>query len=174
MVPLCNAPDGLLRWTVRPGRSFVLDAGGEEAGRLGFSGKGGSLAKGETEHGEWTFKREGFLHPRVTVRATGSEQNCGSFTLSANGNGKLNLGRGEDYAFTTPGWLHSNWSFYRGPFEVVRFTRDGSSADVEIMMPSVNPTTLSILVLLGWYAPLLAADEEAVIATAVVLSTVIG
>lgn len=174
MVPLSQARDGLLRWTVRPGRSFVLDADGEEAGRLGFSVKGGSLAKGETAHGEWTFKREGFLHPRITVRATDSEQNCGSFTLSANGSGKFSLGRGEDYTFTTPGWLDSQWSFHRGPFEVVRFSRDGSSADVEIMMRSVDPTTLSILIMLGWYAPLLAADEEAVIKTTIALGAAIS
>jgi hypothetical protein len=174
MVPLSEAPNGLLRWAARPGRSFLLEAGGAEAGRLGFSGKGGSLARGETAHGEWTFKREGFLHPRITIRTTGSEQNCGSFTLAANGNGKLTLSWGEEFTFTTSGWLNSHWAFHRGPFEIVRFSRDGSSADVEIVKSGVEPETLSILIILGWYAPLLAANEEAVMATSVALRTAIS
>jgi hypothetical protein len=165
MSPLTDAPNGNFRWSVRPGRSFVLEAEGAEFGRLAFSAKSGSLAKGLTAHGEWTFKREGFLYPRITVRDTGSDTNCGSLTLSANGNGKLTLGKGEEFSFVTGGWLQSHWSFNRGLAEIVRFSRDGSSADVEVLNPTVTPETLSVLVLLGWYAPLLAADEAAVVAT---------
>jgi hypothetical protein len=164
MSPITDAPNGVLRWSVRPARNYVLEAEGQETGRLAFSGKSGSLAKGMTAHGEWTFKREGFLHPRITVRKTGADSNCGSLTLTANGNGKLSLTLGEEFSFVTGGWLRSHWSFNRGMVEVVRFSRDGSSADVEVVNATVNEETLSILVLLGWYAPLLAADEAAVIA----------
>jgi hypothetical protein len=177
MSPITEAPNGILRWTPRPGRMFVLVAESsavEEAGRLFFSGKSGSLAKGETTHGEWTFKREGFLHPRITVRKTGSDNNCGALVLSANGNGKLSLAWGEEFTFATGGWLQSDWSFKRGPVEIVRFSRDGSSADVEILNPAVAPETLSVLVLLGWYAPLLAADEAAVIASTVVYGVAVS
>ena len=164
MSPITDAPNGILRWSVRPGRSFVLEAEGQEMGRLGFSAKSGSLAQGMTAHGEWTFKREGFLHPRITIRKTGADANCGSLTLNANGNGKLSLAGAEDFNLVTAGWLQSHWSFNRGITEIVRFSRDGSSADVEVVNPKVTAETLSILVLLGWYAPLLAADEAAVIA----------
>ena len=172
MFAITDAPNGNLRWTPRPGRTFILLAETDtheerETGRLFFSGKSGSLAKGQTAHGEWSFKREGFLHPRITVRTTGTEDNCGSLVLSANGNGKLTLTWGEEFNFVTGGWLKSNWSFQRGIAEVVRFARDGSSADVEILQPKLAPETLSVLVLLGWYAPLLAADEAAVIASVV-------
>ena len=161
MSPITDAPNGILRWSVRPGRHYILEAEGQEAGRLAFSGKSGSLAKGLTAHGEWTFKREGFLHPRITVRHMDADGNCGSLTLSANGNGKLTLNGGEDFNFVTSGWLKSHWSFNRGLAEIVRFSRDGSSADVELINRAFKPETLSILVLLGWYAPLLAADEVA-------------
>jgi hypothetical protein len=176
MTPITEAPDGNLRWTPRPGRTFVLvaesgrTAEDREFGRLYFSGKSGSLAKGETAHGEWTFKREGFLHPRITVRKTGADSNCGALMLSANGNGKLNFVWGEDFNFVTGGWMQSHWSFKRGVIEAVRFSRDGSSADVEILSPGIPAETLSVLVLLGWYAPLLAAEEAAVIAATVVLA----
>jgi len=178
MSPITEATNGLLRWTPRPGRRFVLlaDSGAgvaaedSETGRLFFSGKSGSLAKGETAHGEWTFKREGFLHPRITVRKTGADNNCGALVLSANGNGKLNLAWGEEFVFSTGGWLQSHWSFKRGAIESVRFSRDGSSADVEILNPALAAETLSVLVLLGWYAPLLAAEEAAIIASSVVLA----
>jgi len=165
MSPITDAPNGILRWSVRPGRTYVLEAEGQEMGRLCFSGKSGSLAKGMTAHGEWTFKREGFLHPRITVRKTAADSNCGALTLSADGSGKLTLGLGEEFNFVTGGWLQSHWSFNRGLAEIVRFSRDGSSADVEVLNPTVSVETLSILVLLGWYAPLLAADEAAVIAS---------
>jgi hypothetical protein len=167
MSPITDAPNGILRWSARPGRTYVLDAEGQELGRLGFSGKSGSLAKGLTAHGEWTFKREGFLHPRITIRKTAADSNCGALTLSANGNGKLALGWGEEFNFVTGGWLQSQWSFNRGLGEIVRFSRDGSSADVEVVNPTVTPETLSLLVLLGWYAPLLAADEAAVMAATI-------
>jgi hypothetical protein len=168
MSPITDATNGLFRWSPRPARNFVLlaetAAHGEESGRLFFSGKSGSLAKGMTAHGEWTFKREGFLHPRITVRKTEEDSNCGALTLSANGDGKFALAGGEEYCFVTGGWLQSHWSFKRGFVEVVRFSRDGSSVDVEVLDLAVSPETLSILILLGWYAPLLAADEAAVIA----------
>jgi hypothetical protein len=178
MSPITDAPNGILRWTPRPGRTYVLlaegdarvPAGDQETGRLFFSGKSGSLAKGETAHGEWTFKREGFLYPRITVRETAADSNCGALMLSANGNGKLSLAWGEEFNFVTGGWMQSHWSFKRGPVEVVRFSRDGSSADVEILNSAMAPETLSVLVLLGWYAPLLAAEEAAVIAATVVLA----
>lgn len=182
MSPITDAPNGVLRWTPRPGRIFVLLAEGgagvaaedQETGRLFFSGRSGSLAKGETAHGEWTFKREGFLYPRITVRKTGADNNCGALSLSASGNGKLTLAWGEEFTFVTGGWLQSHWSFKRGAVEVMRFSRDGSSADVEVLNPSVAPETLSVLVLLGWYAPLLAADEAAVNASAVVYGVATG
>lgn len=170
MSPITDAPNGILRWSARPGRTFVLEWEGNEAGRLAFSGKG-SLAKGMTAHGEWTFKREGFLHPRITVRKTGTDSNCGALTLSANGNGKLALAWGEDFNFITGGWLQSHWSFSRNVLEIVRFSRDGSSADVEVINPVVNVETLSVLVLLGWYAPLLAANEAAVVVSTIAAST---
>jgi len=171
MSPITDAPNGIMRWSVRPGRTFVLEADNQEAGRLAFSVKGGSLAKGMTAHGEWTFKREGFLHPRITIRRTDSDSNCGSLVLSANGNGKLTLTGGEEFSFITAGWLQSHWSFNRGLSEIVRFNRDGSSADVEVVTPTVSEETLSLLVLLGWYAPLLAADEAAVIAASMAACT---
>lgn len=169
MSPITEAPNGLLRWSARPGRHFVLQfesgAGeGGEAGRLFFSGRSGSLAKGETQHGEWSFKRQGFLHPRITVRKTGTETDCGSMSLSTDGNGRLTLNSGEEFGLFTSGWLQSHWAFKRGLFEIVRFSRDGSSADVEVVSTAVSAETLSILVLLGWYATLLAADEAAGIA----------
>ena len=171
MSPITDAPNGILRWSARPGRSFVLEAEGSEAGRLAFSGKSGSLAKGMTAHGEWTFKREGFLHPRITVRKTGADSNCGALTLAANGNGKLTLAWGEEFNFITGGWLQSHWSFHRNLTEIVRFSRDGSSADVEVLSRTVKEDTLSVLVLLGWYAPLLAAEETAVTVSTMATST---
>jgi hypothetical protein len=174
MLPITQLPNQSLRWTPRPGRTYVLLAESgpdDEVGRLFFSGKSGSLAKGATAHGEWTFKREGFLHPRITVRHTGSDDNCAALVLSDGGNGRLNFASGDEFSFSTGGWMQSHWSFLRGCTEVMRFSRDGSSCDVEILNAGVGPEKLSVMVLLGWYAPLLAAEEAAVIASTVVFAT---
>ena len=141
MSPLTDATNGIFRWSARPARKFVLLAEGavegEESGRLFFSGKSGSLAKGVTAHGEWTFKRQGFLTLASPFARPAEDANCGSLILAASGDGKLSLAWGEEFKFVTGGWLHGHWSFNRGLIEIVRFSRDSSSADVEVVNPTV-------------------------------------
>jgi hypothetical protein len=68
-----NALQSPLYW-VQPGafrRGFELHRADEQnIGSLRFEKAFGASARGDSPHGSWTFKRVGFLNPRVTVRRT--------------------------------------------------------------------------------------------------------
>ena len=53
-------------------RFHQMTVDGREAATLRFvKNWGGSLATAECAQGRWTFKRSGFLSPRITVRECG-------------------------------------------------------------------------------------------------------
>ena len=120
-------------------RAHVLSSQGGLVGRLSFAGMCGSLATGETAHGAWTFKREGFLHPRVTIRRAGSDVTIGVLAVTGSGRGTLTLPGGEEYRLTTSGWSRSRWSFERGAEAVVRFERISGGAAVTIANRAASP-----------------------------------
>ena len=80
-----------LHWT-QPStfnREYELRAGDEVVATLGWQKTGGSLALARSTEGNWTFKRSGFLSPRVTVRLAGSETEVAVFKPSWRGEGTL-------------------------------------------------------------------------------------
>ena len=135
---------------------------------MAFAGICGSLASGETAHGAWTLKREGFLHRRVTIRRAGSHVTTGILTVSGAGKGSLTLPGGDEYRLTTSGWSRKQWSFQKGAATVVRFERVSGGAAVSIAKNAASAETLSILCLLGCYMPILAdADDAAAVASVI-------
>jgi hypothetical protein len=54
-------------------QEYELRVGDDVAATLRFRSGFGSMAAGESADGRWTFKRVGFWHPQVTVRAHGAE-----------------------------------------------------------------------------------------------------
>ncbi|HEX3630717.1 MAG TPA: hypothetical protein VHW91_09625, partial [Candidatus Dormibacteraeota bacterium] len=73
MRPLAEVAGQELLW-VQPSarkREHELRAGDDVGATLAF--QRGSLANAAAAEGEWTFKRQGFWHPRVTARIAGSE-----------------------------------------------------------------------------------------------------
>jgi hypothetical protein len=69
-VPNAFASNGPLVWAQPKAlrREYQLKNDDELVGGLRFEKSYGSLATAEVASQDWTFKREGFLHPRVTVR----------------------------------------------------------------------------------------------------------
>ena len=65
-------PDTFARW-------FELRAGENLVATLGWQTSCGTLAMAESGDGRWTFKRLGFLNPRVAVREAGSEIDIATF-----------------------------------------------------------------------------------------------
>ena len=152
-----------MQWRRDPesSRKHILSSELGTAGWLSFAHAGGSLARGQTAHGGWTLKREGFLHPRVTVRRDGSDITIGILALSMSGGGILTLAGAGEYRLLVSGWSRKRWNFVKGVETVVGFERSRSDTKVTIQDGGATPETLSILCLLGRYMPLLADEDDA-------------
>jgi hypothetical protein len=154
------AAGGVLIWKSDSvsSRSFTLGAGAFEFGNLTFAGCG-SLATGRTAAGEWTLRREGFVHPRVTVKRAGSNVPVAFLSLTMTGGGTAVIAGFGEYTLHTSGWMQQKLNCRRGEVDCLRFERFGRKAAVHLLAP-IAPQPLSILLLLGWYT-LLLADEDA-------------
>lgn len=163
-VPVLMGPG--LQWTRDSSskRNHLLSSAAGLAGKLSFVKSCGSLAEGETAQGAWTFKREGFLHPRVNVRRPGSDVTIGILSLSAIGNATLTLPGGAEYRFSISGWCRDHWRFDKGGRPVVRFERTHGGAQATIESSGDDQHTLSLLLLLGRYIPLLVDADDAAMA----------
>lgn len=160
--------DRPLRWT-RPSmltRQYELVSGSEVVGGLKWESMFGSLATAETAEGDWTFKRAGFVSPRVTVRRPGSEEDLAVLRVGFKGDGLLH----------GPGRTNYQWqrtSFWRPEFAfatetgrlLISFDPDFSllkhAATVKLEPEALPLEDLPLLVTLGWYLMLLLSEEAA-------------
>jgi len=121
-------------------REHELRGGDDVVATLKF--QRGSLADAETADGYWTFKRQGFWQPRVTVRAAGSDADLATFIL----------------------W-QSVWVRQENEKPLIRIKgRHGlikANGAVEITPDAANIPDTALLVLLGWYLILLHAEDSA-------------
>jgi hypothetical protein len=102
-----------LAW-IQPTRmqqAFELHAGDNVVATLRF--ERASLAIGEADVHRWTFKREGFWHPRVTVRLPDSDDNAATFQPSWAGGGTLEL-PDRVLRFGAANFWHSQWDWQDG------------------------------------------------------------
>jgi hypothetical protein len=172
-----RAGGGGLRW-VQPSagkQAYELRAGHEVIGSLVW--RRDTLAVGEIAHRRWTIEREGFWHPRVSVRVQDSELNTVVFHPSWRGGGSIELTSGRILRFKAANLWRSQWDWQRAEGEaLVRFSsRRGvlkSGADLEITPAGAGFPELSLLAVLGWYLLVLGAwDSAAAGSTAAVIAT---
>lgn len=149
-------------------RAYDLRFDGEAFGKLRFEKMFGSLATAESTAGTWTFKREGFVKPRVTVRVLGSETNIGVFSQNWGGGGMVEFASGNSYEWKCSNFLGSEWKFIAGKRAVLTFRLNASLLKNGAMV-SVNSTApeLDILILLGWYLMVLTAEDMAATTSAI-------
>jgi hypothetical protein len=95
-------------------REYQLKNGDELVGQLRFEKSYGSLATAEVASQNWTFKREGFLHPRVTVRVPNSEVNLAVFYASWSGGGVVEFPDGRQIRWRHASFWRSEWAFVQG------------------------------------------------------------
>ena len=167
-------------------QAFELRAGEEVVGTLVFQRM--SLATGATGAENWTFKREGFWRPQVTVRVADSEQNLAVFHPNWMGGGQLELTDGRALRFGAANFWHTQWSWQTadGRTPVAFHSRQGflkSGAQVELIsLPEWRGSTaeggeadlLSLLVVLGWYLLILFARDAATASSAGSVATMGG
>jgi len=164
---LSKAPHSGLKWSQRSNKQDELASDKDVFGTINWSTWWSSLATAQSASGRWTFKRVGFLHPRITVREPGREANLCVVQVAWSGEAALNiLGRG---AFRwVPDVWHRKWVL-RGPDdkEVMHITLSGFinvNGSVTINPEWLNDPTLSLLALLGWYLIMLVVSEDATVA----------
>jgi hypothetical protein len=163
-----------LAW-VQPSRTkqvFELRSGDDVLG--GLSWMRSTLATGATADHEWTFKREGFWHPQVTVRVDGSDANVALFRPHWAGGGILETD-GKQFRLGAANFWHSQWDWLDASDKpVVHFkSRQGllkMEGGVEIERDATKSPDLDLLVVLGWYLLVLFARDASTSAAVIVPS----
>jgi len=92
-------------------QAYELRSGDEQIAALAFRSAFGSLATADTADGTWTFKRVGFLNPRITVRVLGSETDLAVYQPQFWGGGALVLAGGRSFAWSSTGFWGTRWEF---------------------------------------------------------------
>ncbi len=153
-------------------RWFELRAGDQVVATLGWETSCGSLARGSTAQGSWTFKRVGFLNPRVTVRQSGSEIDVAVFWPRWLGDGTLELASGAVFRWQSTNFWGTDWMFSAGDGTPLLALKEGSKEGklsdmfktqslVEIHPEAYDVPDIGLLVLVGWYLMILRQDDAA-------------
>lgn len=165
MRPLSEVAGQELLW-VQPAalkKAHELRAGAKVVATLVF--QRGSLADAAVAEQHWTFKREGFWHPRIMVRTGGSDVDLAIFRPRWMGGGALELGQGKTVDFSPANLWQSQWFWKEVQTPLVTFkSRHGlvkSGAQVEVRPEAADNRDLALLVLLGYYLILLYAEDAA-------------
>ncbi len=177
MRPLSDAGGGSLEWREpqTAERRFELRGGEELFATLAFKSSFGTLATAETASGRWTFKRMGFLNPRVTVRAEGAGGELAVYHPNLWRDGLLSCADGRAYPFRPVNFWASRWAFcspggsplvtfHPGPEKPTLSDLFTSQAMVEVAPSASADPHLPLLVTLGWYLMLLHRDDAGAVA----------
>lgn len=149
---------------------FELRSEGASVAFLEFRSAWGTLASAEMADGSFTFKRLGFLRPRVTVRAPGSDENLGLYEPRFGGGGDLRLRDGRSFSFRPTSFWQTRWAFADSAgMSILEFrsgVEDGGLSDllktqftVEFSAPRAGP--VAILATLGMYLIVLQQRDSA-------------
>jgi len=160
-------------------RTFELREGKRLLGTLSFLKSTGSLAEASMESGDWTFKRVGFLRPRVTVRCRGQETDLAVYHPNGWGSeGDLQLAADRIYAWKPANFWATKYNFVDGAGKTIVAFKPGAEENkwsdlfkfqalVEIDPSASRLEELPLLASLGWYLMIL-QHEDATSAGAVV------
>ena len=155
-------------------RDFDLVAGDESFATLRWEKAFGSLAAAETAEGRWTFKRAGFLNPRVTARVAGSDRDLATFRPDWGGGGTLVFEHGAAFRLRSHGFWNPRWVLESPDgAELVEFRPEGftrRNAHLEVKPGAAGLPELPVLVTIGWYLVIL-VEEDASAAGAVVATS---
>jgi hypothetical protein len=144
---------------------FELLSGDELCGTLRWEKAFGSLASATSDDGQWTFKRVGFLNPRVTVRQPGSDLDIAIFKPGWTGSGVLEFPSGRRFQWEHKDFWRLEWTFQEASQELLRFKSKAGSLKMKVgvdLSPSVkNLPEASLLASLGMYLLVLMRDDSA-------------
>jgi hypothetical protein len=166
LIPFADA-EAQLSWfhPVEEKREYVLRSTGGDVAVLRWEKESGTLARGESSSGQWTFKRVGFFQPQITARAHNSTEDFAKFEPGSAGGGVVHLSNGHIFRWSSNVW-RGEWSWVNAAGERgIRFRRDFAmdrrEGTVEITPKALPDREVPLLVLLGWYLIILFAEDAA-------------
>ena len=147
-------------------REYELLADEEPVATLTFASMFGSLAKGRSADGCWTFKRQGFLATHVTIRECDSAENLAIFRNNTwSGGGTLELPDGRKYIANSNFWLTRYAIQTTGETPLITFDHVSGmlhlSSTVIIEDAARDLRELPWLVMLGWYLTVMQHGDAA-------------
>ena len=150
-------------------RHFELRADDDVLATLTWVSMLGSLAKGESDDGCWTFKRGGFIRTHVTVRDCQAQDELGIFRNNTwAGGGTLELPEGARYVANSNFWQTRYDIRTTDEAPVVTFERIGGvmhlGSDVSVHTQARGMRQLPWLIMLGWYLTVMQHGDAAVVA----------
>ena len=142
-----------------------------------------SLATAECPDGKWTFQRQGFLHPCVTIRLTerkddsdeSNNNNLAVLHISWDGSGVLEF-QGSDrsggkYRWKRVNYWNTEYTFgkmneedNKGHILLLHFKPEFKLAKLEgtvdVSQDALLVPEISVLMMLGWYLVVLVGDDR--------------
>jgi len=170
---------GLQLYWVQPktfGRQFELRTENNLFGSLRFETAFGTLATAESAAGHWTFKRVGFLNPRVTIREAGANDDLAVYWPKFWGDGWLEYVKGSRFHWKSTNFWGTEWGFANVQEQLLFVLKPGiekpklsdllkTQAVVEIESQEHSLAELPLLLMLGWYLMILHQEDTMVTVT---------
>ncbi|HUP65839.1 MAG TPA: hypothetical protein VM557_11235 [Thermoanaerobaculia bacterium] len=147
-------------------RYHELRTGDGKLASIRWAAGRGTLAHAQWGAHIWSFKRYGFLQPRVMIRREGSDVAVARFEPNLSGGGTLRLESGGEYRLVGNFW-RGEWRWTGGGGEdLVGFKRDFSVSEkneghLTATSRRLEEERIQLLILLGWYVVIMMADDAA-------------
>ena len=147
-------------------RAHLLTANGLNVGSLNFEKGSGSLATAACAGDAWSFKRVGFLSPRVSIRKAGSDSDLAVFTPTWSSGGTVEFAGGRRFGLRCLSFWGCDWAFEDEQGQPVvtlhgpkGFLKSGGESRVTDVGAGLQETPLLLMLL--WYVRLLANEDMA-------------
>jgi hypothetical protein len=177
--PLSEVADSRLEWLEPRAlqRRYELRLEEELYATLEFRSAWGTLATAHAADGAWTFKRVGFLNPRITVREVGQKADMAIYHPKFWGGGELVFAGGQAFHWKPANFWATRWAFSDGNDAVLLLYEEGraepklkdvvkSEAVLEIRPQAADVGELPLLACLGWYLIILYQEDAGAAAAA--------
>ena len=163
MIPLnsSSAMSGGLTWKKTScSRTYELKLNDQLVGTLDRPSFWSSDFIAETQNGNWTFRKTGFLGNGAEVFDSPSQPPIASFKSEWGGGNTLTFTDGQSFRLQCKGWWRPVWSVIGESGQPV-LVLDVRDKTVDVPTPGTVPDSrLSLLIMFTWYR-VLKAEEDA-------------
>ncbi len=146
-------------------RRYELVAGNTVKASLAFRSILGTMAECRVDGSEYTFKRTGFLHPKVTVRRSPYDQDIASMDLSWRGEGALEMLNGGRYTLRRLSFWGVRWGIMDDQGDLLASVHMKPKllryeGEVQLEERSGREKEMALLLSLLWYIAVLISQES--------------